>query len=168
MSKIWDLFEEQAGGLFLLVAVLLVAGQIVGRSLFGFGVSGLYEIATYCAVYSVFFTTSLAIKQNAHIRIDILNAIVSPGKAFLLELFAMVVLAVVSGFIAYSGWLVVEESHMLNEQTLGTISMPVWAIQLILPISGGLMFMRSVQRFAYLVKQGPANFRHLPGEQEIA
>ena len=81
MSRYWDLFEEQAGGLFLLLAVLLVFGQIVARAVFSVGISGLYELATYCAIYSVFLTSSIAIKNNVHIRIDLLANVVKPAQA---------------------------------------------------------------------------------------
>lgn len=159
MTRYWDLFEEQAGGIFLLLAVLLVFGQIVARSVFDFGVSGLYELATYCAIYSVFLTSSVAIKNNIHIRIDLLANVVSQRRAFWLEIVAMFIVAVVSGALCWSGVLLVKESHMLGETTIGTISMAVWMIQLILPIAGALMLLRSLQRLWMLAKTGPSRYK---------
>lgn len=167
VTRLWDFFEEQAGGLFLLLAVLLVFGQIVSRSVFGLGVSGLYELATYCAVCSVFLTSSLAIKNNVHIRIDILANMVSPRKAYWLELVVMLVLLVVSAAIAWSGYLVVDESLMLGERTIGTIELPVWALQLILPLAGGLMVLRTLQRLSSLLRRGPAQFHHESSELDV-
>lgn len=159
MTKFWDVFEEQAGGLFLLLAVLLVFGQIVARAVFGIGVSGLYELATYCAIYSVFLTSSVAIKNNVHIRIDLLANVVSARRAFWLEIVAMLIVAVVSGALCWSGVLLVQESHMLGDRTIGTISMAVWVIQLILPIAGALMLLRALQRMWTLVRTGPSQYK---------
>lgn len=167
VTRLWDFFEEQAGGLFLLLAVFLVFGQIVSRSVFGLGISGLYELATYCAVCSVFLTSSLAIKKNVHIRIDILANMVSPRKAFWLELVVMLVLFAVSAAIAWSGYLVVDESLMLGERTIGTIELPVWVLQLILPLAGGLMVLRTLQRLWSLLRGGPAQFRHESSELDV-
>lgn len=167
VTRLWDFFEEQAGGLFLLLAVLLVFGQIVSRSVFGLGLSGLYELATYCAVCSVFLTSSLAIKNNVHIRIDILANMVSPRKAFWLELVVVIVLLAVSAAIAWSGVLLVDESLMLGDRTIGTIELPVWAMQLILPLAGGLMVLRTLQRFWTLVRRGPAQFKLESSELDV-
>lgn len=167
MTRYWDFFEEQAGGLFLAMAALLVFGQIVARTLFGVGISGLYELATYCAIYSVFLTSSMAIKNNIHIRIDLLANIVSTSHAYWLEIITLLLMAVVSAALCWSGVLLVQESLMLGERTIGTISFSVWAIQLILPLAGALMFMRIVQRFVALVRGGPAAFKAEVNELEF-
>lgn len=160
MLKFWDVFEEMAGGLLLLGAVLLVFGQIVARTVFGFGVSGLYELATYCAVCSVFLTSSIAIKNNLHIRIDILANVVPPRVAFALEILVLLVMGLVSAALCWSGVVLVEESLMLNEWTLGTISLPVWALQLVLPVASGLMCLRTAQRVWRVARAGTRSFRH--------
>jgi C4-dicarboxylate transporter DctQ subunit len=159
VSRYWDLFEEQAGGLFLLLSVLLVFGQIVARTVFDFGVSGLYELATYCAIYSVFLTSSVAVKNNIHIRIDLLANVVSQRRAFWLEIVAVLIVTVVSGALCWSGILLVQESQMLGEHTIGTISMAVWVIQLILPVAGGLMLLRALQRLWLLARTGPSQYK---------
>lgn len=159
MVRLWDKFEEQAGGLLLLLSVLLVFGQILARTVFGFGISGLYELATYCAIYSVFLTASLAIKNNLHIRIDLLANVLPGPQAFWLEVIALLIMAIVSAALCWSGVLLVQESHMLGDRTLGTISLAVWAVQLILPLAGALMLMRTAQRFWLVVRQGRRVFR---------
>jgi C4-dicarboxylate transporter, DctQ subunit len=166
VTRFWDFFEEQAGGLFLLLSVLLVFGQIVARFVFNYGVSGLYELATYSAIYSVFLTSSVAIKNNIHIRIDLLANVVSQRRAFWLEIITMVIVGVVSGALCWSGILLVKESHMLGEQTIGTISIAVWIIQLILPLAGALMLMRTLQRLLILVRTGPSRYK-VEGPSEL-
>lgn len=161
VTRFWDFFEEQAGGLLLLLSVLLVFGQIVARSVFSVGVSGLYELATYCAIYSVFLTSSVAIKNNVHIRIDLLANIVSNRVAYVLEIVTMAIVAAVSAALFWSGVLVVQESHMLGDRTLGTISMAVWMVQMILPLAGALMFLRAAQRIWMLLTGGVAAFKHV-------
>jgi len=155
VTRFWDFFEEQTGGLLLLLSVFLVFGQIVARSVFGFGVSGLYELATYCAVYSVLLTSSVAIKNNTHIRIDLLANVVSSRVAFVLEIIVMLIVAAVSAALFWSGVLLVQESHMLGDRTLGTISFAVWMVQLILPVAGALMCLRALQRIWLLLAGGP-------------
>ena len=140
---LWDKFEAQIGGLFLFISVLLVFLLIVMR-LLSIGVSGLYEIATFCMIFSVMLTASLGIKRNIHVRIDILNNIVPPAVGFLLEISAMLIVLIVAASLAYSGYLLVEESLLLGDSTLGTVQVPMWIPQLIMPIGGALMTLRTL------------------------
>ena len=167
MTRLWDLFEEQVGGLFLLLSVVLVFGQIVARSVFGLGISGLYELATYFALCSVFLTSSIAIKNNVHIRIDILANIVSSRRAFWLEILVLALMAAVSAALCGSGVLLVKESWILGERTIGTISLPMWALQLILPLAGGFMFLRCLQRLWTIIRRGADRFEVVSSELEV-
>lgn len=152
---IWDKFEAQVGGLFLLVSVLLIFSIIVLRSVFSIGISGLYEIATFCVIFSVMLTASLGIKQNIHVRIDILSKIAPPRAAFALELMAMAIILLVAAYITYSGYLLVEESLLLGDSTLGVVRVPMWIPQLIMPLGGLLMTLRAIERLHFLISAGP-------------
>lgn len=151
---LWDKFEAQIGGLFLLVSVLLIFAIIVLRSVFSIGISGMYEIATFCMIFSVMLTASLGIKQNIHVRIDILSKVVPPSVAFALELVAMAIVLIVAAYLTYSGLLLVDESLLLGDSTLGVIRVPMWIPQLIMPVGGLLMTLRAIERLLFLVSTG--------------
>ncbi|WP_046866753.1 TRAP transporter small permease [Microvirga massiliensis] len=152
--RFWDWFETQVGGLFLFVSVLLVFLQIVLRSVFSIGISGLYEMATFCVIFSVMLTASLGIKRNIHVRIDILSNIVPANVALVLELIAMTIILVVSVYLTYSGFLLIEESLLLGDSTLGTVQVPMWIPQLIMPIGGLLMSLRTIERLHFIISAG--------------
>ena len=116
LLNLWDQFEAQVGGLFLFISVLLVFLLIVLRSL-SIGVSGLYEIATFCMIFSVMLTASLGIKRNIHVRIDILSNVVPATVGFALEIGAMLIVLIVAAYLSYSGYLLVEESLLLGDST---------------------------------------------------
>ena len=101
LLNLWDQFEAQVGGLFLFISVLLVFLLIVLRSL-SIGVSGLYEIATFCMIFSVMLTASLGIKRNIHVRIDILSNVVPATVGFALEIGAMLIVLIVAAYLSYS------------------------------------------------------------------
>jgi len=124
------------------------------RSVFSIGISGMYEIATFCMIFSVMLTASLGIKQNIHVRIDILSKIVPPSVAFALELVAMAIVLIVAAYLTYSGLLLVDESLLLGDSTLGVIRVPMWIPQLIMPIGGLLMTLRAIERILFLVSTG--------------
>jgi C4-dicarboxylate transporter DctQ subunit len=160
---LWDKFEAQVGGLFLFISVLLVFLLIVMR-LLNIGVSGLYEIATFCMIFSVMLTASLGIKRNIHVRIDILNNIVPPAVGFLLEIAAMLIVLIVAAYLTYSGCLLVEESLLLGDSTLGTVQVPMWIPQLIMPIGGALMTLRTIERLFFIISAGQAAVQNASAE----
>ena len=154
LLRLWDGFEEQVGGLFLFAAVLLIFAQIVLRAVFSIGISGMYELATFCSTFSVFLTASLGIKKNAHVRVDIVSRIVSPRGALVLEYLVQLTMLAVSLALLYAGYLLVEESLILGDHTTGTIQIPMWAPQLIMPIAGFLLTARTLQQIFVLIRTG--------------
>ncbi|MBJ3774149.1 TRAP transporter small permease [Acuticoccus mangrovi] len=144
--------EEQAGGLFLFVAVALVFAQIVLRVVFNIGISGVYELATFSATFSVLLTASLGVKRNTHVRVDILRNLLSRRGALVLETVVQVLMLTVSLALLYSGWLLVDESLLFGDHTTGTIEIPMWAPQLIMPIAGALLTLRTLQRILSLIR----------------
>lgn len=164
---LWDKLEAQVGGIFLFISVLLIFAIIVLRSVFSIGISGLYEIATFCMIFSVMLTASLGIKQNIHVRIDILSKIVPSRIAFVLELAAMTIVLVVAAYLSYSGALLVEESLLLGDSTLGVIRVPMWIPQLIMPIGGFLMTLRAIERLHLLISTGPTSSTEASAEAHV-
>lgn len=156
LLRLWDRVEEQVGGLFLLVAVLLVFGQIVLRAGFGIGISGIYEMAAFSSTFSVFLTASLGVKRNTHIRVDLLSNLVPPPVALALELCVQLLMLVVCLALLYSGYLLIGESLMLGDSSNGTISVPMWIHQLIMPVAGVLLTARTIERLVLLMRHGTA------------
>lgn len=150
---IW--IEDQLGGLLLLVASILVFTQIVIR-FFGINLSGLYEIATFCALWSVFFTAGVGIQRNIHVRVDVIVMACPPRPAFVLKLASDLVVIIVTAVLCYSGYLLVEESLLFGDTTLGIISVPMWIPQLIMPLGGVLMLAHGIARFVATMRAGPA------------
>lgn len=154
LLKLWDRMEEQVGGLFLLAAVLLVFGQIVLRAVFGIGISGIYELAAFCSTFSVFLTASLGVRRNTHIRVDLVSNLVPRKVAYALEVLVQILMLAVALCLSYSGYLLVEESLMLGDHTTGTIEVPMWVPQLIMPVAGMLITLRALQRLLLLARGG--------------
>lgn len=146
VSKITSSIEEQLAGLLLLFSVAIITLQIILRSFFGLGMSGIYEVATFCVVWSVFLTAGLGVKRNLHVRVDILMRVVPAKVAFIMEMLVCVVLAITGAALLVSGWYLVQESLIFGDATLGSIRIPMWIPQLIVPISGVLVLIHTALR----------------------
>lgn len=145
---------EKLGGLLLLIAATLVTLQIVLRIL-GIGISGLYDIATFCALWSVFLTAGVGIQRNIHVRVDVIVMMCPPRVAYMLNVISGITVIILITLLCYSGFLLVNESLMFGDSTLGMISVPMWIPQLIMPIGGALMLLHGVVHLAQTIKTGP-------------
>lgn len=146
--------EDLSGGVLLFIAATLVFVQIVLRAL-GLSFSGLYEIAAFCAVWSVFLTAGVGIQRNIHVRVDVLLMMCPPPIAYALRLLSALLMVGMSAVLCYSGYLLIDESLTFGDRTLGMISIPMWIPQLIMPLGGLLMLVHAVAHLVEVFQAGP-------------
>lgn len=158
IGRIWDLFEMFVGGLFLTTAVVIVMIEVFTRTFLQHSTMGAAEIASYAVIWSVFFTASIAVKNNAHVRIDILLNVVPATLGRMIDAAGTLVSLFFAVYLTYSGWMLVEESRLLGEVSMTSLRTPLWIPQLIMPIGGFLLSVRLIQRFVELCRS-PEAFR---------
>ena len=152
LGRAWDVVEMTIGGLFLTAAVLIVMTEVINRTFLMRSTMGAAEIASYAVIWSVLFTASIAVKNNAHVRIDILLNIVPTKLARILDAIGTLIALAFTLYLTYSGWALVDESRMLREVSMTSLRTPLWIPQLIMPIGGLLLSVRLLQRFLLIVR----------------
>ena len=149
-GRVWDRVELFVGGLFLTLSVFIIVAEIALRSLFATSMVGSDEIAAFAVIWSVFFTASLAVKRNIHVRIDVIFTLVPAAVGRWIDMVGTLLSMVFTLYLTYAGWALVEESLMLGEVTMTMLHLPLWIPQLIIPLGGALLSMRLLQRLAHL------------------
>lgn len=151
IGRYWDRTEMFIGGLFLTLSVFIIVTEIALRSLFSISMVGADEIASFAVIWSVFFTASLAVKRNIHVRIDVIFTLVPSSIGRWIDALGTVLSLIFTLYLTYAGWALVQESLMLGELTMTMLHLPVWIPQLIVPIGGLLLSLRLLQRFIALL-----------------
>lgn len=151
LGRLWDRVELSIGGLFLSAAVLLVVSEIFSRRFLSHSMVGSDEIAAYAVLWSVLFTASIAVKNNLHVRIDVIFTLVPPAVGRCIDALGTFLSLLFAAFLTWSGWALVSESLMLGEVTMTMLRLPLWIPQLILPVGGLLLSLRLLQRLLYLI-----------------
>lgn len=151
LGNIWDKVESAIGGLFLTVSVCIVVVEIIGRNFFSVSIIGADEIASFAVIWSVFFTASIGVKKNIHVRIDVLLMILPATAARLVDALGTLAALIFTGYLTYSGWALLQESIMLGEMTMTMLRMPLWIPQSIIPVGGFLLSVRLLQRLFFLL-----------------
>ena len=137
--------EEIIIGSLLATASAILFANVVARYVFNWGVPWADELVRYEIVWMVFIGGSVATRKGMHIGVDILTTF-SPPKAR-----TAILLLINSISLAFCLVLVVNGAElvaqiMMFRQVAPALQVPMWVVQLAIPIGGGLMALRFFQR----------------------
>ena len=159
--------ERVLAGVLLFIAVALTTLEIVLRNLFGTSIVGVEQIAVFLIAWSVFFGAAFGVARNIHVRVDVLQMLMPPRVRLASELIGWTGALLFSIALVISGWVLVEETHLLGDMTMGLLRIPMWIPQLVMPIAGLLLSVRIVERIVLTIRRGTAAMVPASGELVI-
>lgn len=128
-----------------LVAIVLPLVDAVGRPLGGFHIPGNATYLQELTLWLAFLGGLLAVREGKHLTLSTAEIFTEGGRARrIVRVGAHAVAAAVCAVLTYSSFLVV----MANRQqaTVLPIGVPVWAVELVMPLALGLSALRFVWR----------------------
>lgn len=134
--------------------VLLVFAQVVFRYVLNSSLSWSGELSRYVLIWLAWISVSLAVRKNAHIRVEALKKLFSTKYQNIFEIIVLILWAIFAIFLAYLGVSFVQQVQ-LTGQTSPSIGIPLWIVYLVVPLGGTLMFIRIIQQFYFLLKPNP-------------
>jgi TRAP-type C4-dicarboxylate transport system permease small subunit len=118
-----------AAGYGVLALAFLVAFEVVARKVFNFSMQGADEIGGYVMAAGVAFSFAYALFERAHTRVDVFYAQVPAALRAPLNLFAMLSLAGMAGFMLYRGVATLQESMEFKSLASTPLQTPLWIPQ---------------------------------------
>ncbi|MDI1286739.1 MAG: TRAP transporter small permease [Reyranella sp.] len=147
MLDAWDKLERWLIGLLGGVGLLVYLTQIVGRYFTTtIDFSAGEELTTYIIIWSVFLTASLLVREDGHVRADLLLRMMRPERQ---RWFEIANCAIALGFclgLSWYGWLLSSDSFDLGERSNTSLGFPLWLYYAALPVSAVLMSVRYARR----------------------
>jgi C4-dicarboxylate transporter, DctQ subunit len=129
---------------FYVMLVLTMSVEVLRREVFAYSSIWGEEIVRYSFIYLVWIGAAAAVKERAHIRIDVIMHYLGPRPKALLYIFGdLVMLAVAIGALIWS-FETVEVSWKFGSVSHGLRVSMVWFFMAV-PIGFGLMIVRLVQ-----------------------
>src|SRR5690606_19073778 len=145
-----DLFvsrsEEILIGVLILTASVILFANVVARYVFNAGFPWAEELVRYQIVWMVFLGASVAARQGIHIGVDILIKLSPPPLAKLIELVVHAIAVVFCGFLVFYGAQLIEQTFAFG-QVSPALQLPMWLVQLAIPVGAALMGIRFAQQF---------------------
>ncbi len=142
--------------LFLSVVTVMVAVEVILRYCFGSSLIVTEELSRYLMVWVVFLACSLAVRDRAHISIEVVANAFSGRARAVYGLVAQLL------FAAFLTFLVIEGAIALSfqmEQIIPTLNISIFWFYLAIPVGGVLMILN-------LVPQMADNVRILAGKRK--
>lgn len=152
ISSYFTKFEK----FFLISAVtlmtLIVFFDFLFRELFDYSFIWAKELAAFLMIWVGFIGASYATKENKHLVVGIPEKLFPKKILPYVSLFVNLLVFIVTIFLAYLGFLYVQETKEIGETSL-VLNIPLWIVQLIIPVSLIIIAVRFII-LAILILQG--------------
>ena len=140
-----DHFEEYLLVLLLTLDVIIVFAQVVTRYLLHSPLAWSEEIARYMFIWLVWIGAAYAVKENKHIKIDIIYNKLTGSTKRISDLVTVVLFLGLMGFMLYTSAKVTMTVYTSKSIATGS-HMPMWIAWFSIPLSMALMIFRFLQR----------------------
>lgn len=134
------LYEASAwlAGLSMIGILVMVLLTVISR-LFGFSAPGTDAYAGYAMAGAGFMALASTLKKGEHIRVTLLLGALKGSALKTLEVIALVIATVLSGFLAFYASRLVWQSWEIDDISVGIDATPLWIPQIFMAL-GTLVF----------------------------
>jgi len=156
LDRVLTLIENSVAAASLGGAALLAILAVILRYVFNYVIFWSEEAVIYLIILSTFVGAVITLRHNEHVNIDILPVLLGErGKRVIAVIGALVTVlycAIIGGF----AWVMITEPAARSSFT-PAMKLPLWFVQLSLPIGLTLMFVRALE-ILYRVARGRRAF----------
>lgn len=146
MRKLLDGLYAASGwlaGLCMIGVLLMVLLSIISRN-FGFSAPGTDAYAGYAMAGAGFLALASTLKKGEHIRVTLVLGALKGTSRKVLELVALLIAVVLSGFLAFYSCRLVWQSLEFNDISTGIDATPMWIPQISMAVGTIIFFIAFV------------------------
>ncbi|QBI19902.1 TRAP transporter small permease [Egibacter rhizosphaerae] len=145
--------QALAGVLLLLVMLSVVAG-IVGRAVFASPLPWVLELSGTALLFMTFLATAYVARQDAHVRLELLDMVLSPRAIRGLDVLALTIQILVTAALFYASAALVLNDLDQGTTTGGYLRLDRWPITAIIPLGTGLLLLQLLRTLVQRVRTG--------------
>lgn len=148
------IFSAAVAGLFTIAMALSAACVLFALVLIGYSVVVRYfvgepslwidEVVGFLVVGIVMFGAACALREGRHIGVDLITEMMSSRWQRWAQIWSMSVVLVLSIFLIVNGWQTAMFSKSIGMVTQGYLELPMYQLQLLIPLGGFLLALAAV------------------------
>jgi TRAP-type C4-dicarboxylate transport system permease small subunit len=157
VRKFINIFDRTLDLLALLAIVLIifvmlaVDTEVVTRYFWGRPITGTLEVIAYCLLFITFLGTAWVLREEAHVRMDIVLTRLKLGTQHLLNIITSIISAAICFIIMWYGVRVTWETFQMGLRAATELETPEYLVLFIIPIGSFLLFIQFLRRtYGYL------------------
>ena len=143
LDRILTAFEEWSIFIAVMVALLSLFVSVVLRYGFNYSLAWSEELVREVIIYTTFIGCSAAVKNRSMIKIDALVQLI-PRLKVPLNYISNIVTLIFALMMLYYGWKMAALQAATHQKTI-IMQIPLVYLFAILPLMGGMMFIRTIQ-----------------------
>lgn len=132
--------------LLLITDLVLIGVGVVLRYVFSRALPGGDEIVAGTLTALVMLAAPEVLRRGEHIGVDVLTNALRPRPARWAGMWANFTVLVVALLLVVNGWQAMALSRMIGALTQGNLELPIWVLQLFLPLGGTLLALVALER----------------------
>ena len=144
LSHILAKIEDTLVAVSLGGATVIIVLSVIMRYVFHNALSWGEEGAILLLIYTTFIGASVVLREREHVGIDIVTLKMGDRGKLIMALIGMGITAVYCGLLGFLGWIMATSPSALNTVT-PALRVPIWMVQVAVPIGLTLMFLRAVE-----------------------
>ncbi len=145
--------EEFLIAFLLATSSVVLFANVLARYVFNWGVSWAEELVRYEIIWMVFIGGSVAARQGIHIGVDILVKFSPRPFRRPISISLNAISFVFCVCLVILGGDLVAQTKMFGQVT-PALEVPMWVVQMAVPVGGGLMAVRFLQRISQSLQDG--------------
>jgi TRAP-type C4-dicarboxylate transport system permease small subunit len=125
----------------LTVAIVFI--QVIMRYVFNNSLSWSEELTRYIFIWQIWLGASMGLRDKKHIKVEVLESILSPGLKLAFDILASLILLVANFYLIYSGTQLMLD--LFHKHSLSTaLQAPLWMVYAALPVSTFVIIIRQL------------------------
>ncbi len=171
VRKVARIFDRTLDLLAILAVILMVFimlavdTDVVMRYFFGSRIKGTIEVMGYCLLFITFLGSAWALRDDAHISMDLVINRLSPRTQILLNIITCVISAITCFVIAWYGVKVTWESFEAGYREIAELRTPQFLIFFIIPVGSFLLFIQFLREASSYLRSWRVR-RASPGQDQ--
>ena len=140
----------------VLASLVLIAYAVVMRYGFNAAPTWVDDVVGFLLVGIVMLAAPATMRKGGHISVDMLTGRLGAAGRRWTEIWSTLAMLAVALILLVNGWTTAISSRMLGISTSGTVEMPIYLLQLLLPIGGALMLLVTLEALLRLALRLPS------------
>ena len=140
----------------VLTALGLIAWSVVTRYVFGNPPAWADDVVAMLLVAVVMLAAGPALRRGEHIGVDVLTSQLGARGRCWSDAWAALAAAITGAILLVNGWDTAASSRMMGIVTDGEVEIPLFWLQLFLPLGGGMLILVACEALARLATGAPS------------